>query len=100
MYPFALLALSDVPFGTFFASGRYINKGLSTYLSDENDDDFHFKRVLQRFLTLLMYPFWDKEGSFLVMYPLFAFPCLRTLRAVFSLNHCFYAGPLPSSNAY
>ena len=99
MYPFAFLTLSDVPFGTFFASGRYINKALSTYLSDENDDDFHFKRVLQRFLALLMYPFGVKEGNFLVMYPLFAFPCLRTLRTVFSLDHCFYAGFVPSSNA-
>ena len=92
MYPFALLALSDVPFGKFLASGRYINKALSTYPSDKNNDDLHFKRVLQHFLALLMYPFGVKEKSLLVMHPLIGFPHSYTLRANFSLVHCFYAG--------
>ena len=38
-----------------------------------------------------MYPLAKNEGNFLLMYPLFVFPYLRTLRAVFSLVHCFYA---------
>ena len=52
------------------------------YPSDKKDDDFHFKRVLQRFLPLAMYPFDLKERKkinflinvpfghfFLAMYP-------------------------------
>ena len=39
-----------------------------------------------------MYPLAKKEGNFLLMYPLFVFPYLRTLRAVFSETMCFYAG--------
>ena len=43
--------------------------------------------------SLLMYPLAKKEGNFLLMYPLFVFPYLRTLRAVFSETMCFYAHP-------
>ena len=34
------------------------------------------------------------------MYPLFVFPYLRTLRAVFSLVHCFYADPRQGSAGF
>ena len=44
-----------------------------------------------------MYPLAKKKGIFLLMYPLFVFPYLRTLRAVFSLVHCFYADPRQNS---
>ena len=39
-----------------------------------------------------MYPLAKKEGNFVLMYPLFVFPYLRTLRAVFSETMRFYAG--------
>ena len=50
--------------------------------------------------SLLMYPLAKKEGNFLLMYPLFGFPYLRTLRAVFSETMRFYAGFGASPNAY
>ena len=43
------------------------------------------------FCSLLMYPLAKKEGNFLWMYPLFVFPYLRTLQAVFSETMCFSA---------
>ena len=42
--------------------------------------------------SLMMYLLAKKEGNFLLMYPLFGFPYLRTLRAVFSETMRFYAG--------
>ena len=45
------------------------------------------------FCSLLMYPLAKKAGNFLLMYPLFVFSYLRTLRAVFSETMCFYADP-------
>ena len=42
------------------------------YPSDKKDDDFNFKRVLQRFLPLAMYPFGlkeRKEKHFLINVP-------------------------------
>ena len=47
-----------------------------------------------------MHPLAKNERIFLLMYPLFVFPYLRTLRAVFSLVHCFYADPRQASAGF
>ena len=97
MYPLAVSALSDVPFGFFFSSGRCINKALSMYPSAQNNEKkmtiFFLNGFFSVFCSLLMYPLAKNEGNFLLMHPLFVFPYLRTLRAVFSETMCFYADP-------
>ena len=65
---------------------------LPTKMTKKNDD-LHFKRFFQCFLFLIDVPSGKKERNFLLMYPLFVFPYLRTLRAVFSETMCFYADP-------
>ena len=67
------------------------------YPSDKNDAEkkktiFILNGFFNVFRSLLMYPLAKNEGNFLLMYPLFVFPYLRTLRAVFSETMCFYAG--------
>ena len=92
--------LSDAP-SRFFSSGRCINKALSIYPSDKNDEKkttiFILNGFFSVFRSLLMYPLAKKERNFLLMYPLFVFPYLRTLRAVFSETMCFYADPRQGS---
>ena len=62
--------------------------------SDKKDNDFNFKRVLQRFLPLAMYPFGlkgCKKINFLINVPFGHFSLAIYPSDYFSLRHCFYA---------
>ena len=60
MYPFRLSTVSAKGYtgkGNSLSVHPSEARSLSTYPSNEKDYDFNFKRVLQCFLSLAMYPF-------------------------------------------